>query len=67
MVFCINETMQKDEYEVRVAEDGRSLLFLRAIRSRYHFNKKILHKIMGVEYRESSARVVTWDNTALEM
>jgi hypothetical protein len=53
--------MQKDEYEVQVAEDGRLLLFLHvhAICSRYHFNKKILRKIMGVEYRESSACVVT--------
>ncbi len=30
-----------------------------------YFNKKILRKIMGAEYRESSSRVVAWDNTAL--
>ena len=29
--------------------------------------EKILHKIMGEEYRDSSARVVAWDDTALEM
>jgi hypothetical protein len=53
--------MQKGEYQVREAEDGLSLsvLFVRAITSR-SFDKKILCKIMGMEYRE-------WDDTALEM
>jgi hypothetical protein len=58
--------MQKGEYEVQVAKDSLLILFRRAICSR-SFNKKILRKIMGEEYRESSARVVAWDNTALEM
>ena len=58
--------MQKGEYEVRLAKDGLLVLFRRAICSR-SFNKKILRKIMGEEYRESSARVVAWDDTALEM
>jgi len=58
--------MKKGEYEVQVAEDGLSVSFRRAICLR-SFNKKILRKIMGVEYRESSARVVAWDDTALEM
>ena len=31
------------------------------------FNKKIVRKIMGDEYSDSSARVVAWDDTALEM
>ena len=34
--------------------------------SRYQL-LQILCKIMGAEYRESSARVVSWDDTALEM
>ncbi len=49
-----------------MAEDSLSVSFVRAITSR-SFDKKILKKIMGTEYRESSARVVAWDNTALEM
>jgi hypothetical protein len=49
-----------------VAEDGLSVLFVRAISS-MSFDKKILRKIMGAEYRESSSRVVAWDDTALDM
>ena len=66
VVFRINGTMQKSEYQVRVAEDGLSVSFVRAISSK-SFDKKILGKIMGAEYRESSSRVVAWDDTALEM
>ncbi len=68
VVFHVNGTMQKGEYQVQEAEDGLSLLvsFVRAISSR-SFDKKILCKIMGMEYRESSSRVVAWDDTALEM
>ena len=53
MVFCVNGTMQKGEYQVRVAEDGLSVSFVRAISSR-SFDKKILRKNMGAEYRKSS-------------
>ena len=66
VVFHVNGTMQKGEYKVQVAKDSLSVLFRRAICSR-SFNKKILRKIMGEEYRESSARVVAWDDTAQEM
>jgi hypothetical protein len=66
VVFRVNRMMQKGEYQVRVAEDGLSVSFVRAISSR-SFDKKILRKIMGAEYRESSSRVVAWDDTALEM
>ena len=65
-VFCVNGTMQKSDYRIQVAEDGLLVSFLCAICSR-SFDKKILRKIMGTEYRESSARVVAWDDTALEM
>ncbi len=59
--------MQKGEYQVRVADEvGLSVSFVRAISSR-SFDKKILHKIKGTEYRKSSSRVVAWDDTALEM
>jgi hypothetical protein len=58
--------MHKIEYQVRVAEDGLSVSFLCAISS-LSFDKRILKKIMGEEYRESSSRVVAWDDTALEM
>jgi hypothetical protein len=58
--------MQKSEYQVRVAEDGLSVSFVRAISSK-SFDKKILGKIMGAEYRESSSRVVACEDTALEM
>ena len=53
MVFCVNGTMQKGEYQMRVAEDGLSVLFVRAISSR-SFDKKILRKNMGAEYHKSS-------------
>jgi hypothetical protein len=66
VVFRINGTMQKSEYQVRVAKDGLSVSFVRAISS-MSFDKKILRKIMGAEYRESSSRVVAWDDTALAM
>jgi hypothetical protein len=66
VVFCINGTMQKSEYQVRAAEDGLSVSFVRAISS-MSFDKRILHKIMGAEYRESSSRVIAWDDTALAM
>ena len=66
VVFRINGTMQKSEYQVRVAEDGLSVSFVRAI-SAMSFDKTILRKIMGAEYRESSSRVVAWDDTALAM
>ena len=49
-----------------MAEDGLLVSFIRAISSR-SFDKKILCKIMGTEYRKSSSRVVTWDDTAMEM
>ena len=58
--------MQKSEYQIQLAKDSLSVLFMRVICSR-SFDKKILRKIMGVEYRESSARVVAWDDMALEM
>ena len=58
--------MKKGEHQIQVAEDGLSVSFVCAIPSR-SFDKKILKKIMGENYRESSARVVAWDDTALEM
>ena len=39
---------------------------MRAISCR-SFDKRILRKIIGAEYRESSSCVVAWDDTALEM
>jgi len=66
VVFCVNGTMQKSEYQVRVAEDGLLVSFVRAISS-MSFDKKILRKIMGAEYRESSSCIVAWDDTALAM
>jgi hypothetical protein len=66
VVFRVNGTMNKGEYQVRVAEDGLSVSFVRAISSR-SFDKRILWKIMGAKYCESSSRVVAWDDTALEM
>jgi len=66
VVFCVNGTMQKGEYQVRGAEDSLSALFVCAISS-HSFDKSILRKIMGAEYRESSSRVIAWDDTALEM
>jgi hypothetical protein len=58
--------MQKGEYQIQVAKDGLLVLFIRAIPSR-SFDKKILKKILSKKYRESSAHVIAWDDTALEM
>jgi hypothetical protein len=66
VVFHVNGTMQKSEYQVHVAKDGLSVSFVRAISS-MSYDKRILRKIMGVEYSESSSRVVAWDDTALAM
>ncbi len=66
VVFRVNGTMQKGEYQIQVVEDGLSVSFVRAIPS-CSFDKKILKIIMGENYRESSARVVAWDDTVLEM
>jgi hypothetical protein len=51
-----------------VAEDGLSVSFVLAISSS-SFDKRIIRKIMDAEYRyrESSSRVVAWDDTVLEM
>ncbi len=54
VVFPVNGTMQKSEYQVRVAKDGLSASFVRAISS-ISFDK-ILRKIMGAEYCESTRR-----------
>jgi len=66
VVFRVNGTMQKSEYQVHVAEDGLWVSFVCAISSR-SFDKRILRKIMGAEYRKSSSRVVAWYDTVLEM
>ena len=58
--------MQKGEYLIQVTDDGLLVSFIHAIPS-HSFDKKILKQIMGENYRESSARVVAWDDTALEM
>jgi hypothetical protein len=58
--------MQKSEYQVRVAKDGLLASLICAV-SLISFDKKILRKIMGAEYRESSSRVIDWNDTALAM
>jgi hypothetical protein len=49
-----------------VTEDGLLVSLVCVISSR-SFDKKIIRKIMGGEYRESSSRVIAWDDTVLEM
>jgi hypothetical protein len=66
MVIRMNGTMKKGKYEVQVAKDSLLLSFLCAICTR-SFDKKIIHKIMKMDYHESSARVVACDDTVLEM
>jgi hypothetical protein len=65
-VIQVNGMMQKGEYEVQVARDGHSLTFVRAICTRL-IDKKNLKTIMKDDYHKSSAHVVPWDDTALEM
>jgi hypothetical protein len=62
----VNGTIKKGSYEVQVAEDSLSLSWRRASRSEC-FNKEILKKILGDEYRDSSHRVVAWDDLRMEM
>ena len=62
----VNGTIKKGSYDVQVAKDGLSLLWQWASRSEC-FNKKILKKILGDEYRDSSHRVVAWDDLRVEM
>ena len=66
VAIMVNGTIKKDSYEVQVAEDGLSLSWRRASRSEC-FNKEILKKILGDEYRDSSHRVVAWDDLRMEM
>ncbi len=46
VVFRVNGTIAYGEYEVRLAKDGRSILFVRAIRAKL-FDKTILKKLWG--------------------
>ncbi len=41
LVICVNRMMEYDEYEVRVAKDGCSILFVRAIHEKLFDNKPI--------------------------
>ncbi len=66
VVIWVNGIMGYGECEMRVAKDGRSILFVCAIRAR-SFDKKIVKIIMKDDYRESCARVIAWDNMAQEM
>jgi hypothetical protein len=43
LVFRVNSTIQKGEYQIQMAEDGLSVSFVRAIPSR-SFDKKIIKK-----------------------
>ena len=58
----VNGTLEKGEYEAQVADDSLLLLFVCTIRAR-SFSNKILCKIMGDDYLESSARVVACGTT----
>ncbi len=66
VVFRVNGTIDYGEYEVQVAKDGHSILFVRAIRAKL-FDKTILKKIMGQHYHKGSARIIALDNTVQEM
>jgi hypothetical protein len=61
VAIMVNGTIKKGSYDVQVAEDGLSLSWRWASRSEC-FDKEILKKILGDEYRDSSHRVVAWDN-----
>ncbi len=66
VVFRVNRTMGCCEYKVRVAKDGRSILFVRTICARL-FDKIILKKIMKDNYNEGSTHIIPWDDTVHEM
>jgi hypothetical protein len=62
VVIRVNITMEYGEYEVRVAEDGCLILFVRAICAK-SFDKIIVRKIMKDNYHQGSTRVIAWDDT----
>jgi hypothetical protein len=66
VAIMVNGTIKKGSYDVQVAKDGLLLLWRRASRSEC-FDKEILKKILGDDYRDSSHRVVAWDDLRMEM
>ncbi len=66
VVFHVNGTMEYGEYKVRVAKDGRSILFVCAIRAR-SFGKKNLKNVMNGNYHKSCTCIIAWDDTVQEM
>jgi hypothetical protein len=65
-VISVNGMMQKGEYEVREAKNGHLLTFICAVCAR-SFDKTKSDKIMKDDYHKSSAGIVAWDKTVLEM
>jgi hypothetical protein len=66
VVIQVNRTMEYGEYEVQVANDGHSILFVHAIHARL-LTKKIIKTFMKDNYRKSYARIIAWDNMVQEM
>ena len=60
IAIMVNGIIKKGSYDVQVAEDGLLLSWRWASRSKC-FDKEILKKTLGDEYRDSSHRVVAWD------
>ncbi len=66
MVLYVNGVVPKGTYRFKVAEDGMSVSWQRAIHKRC-FDKKLLQGIMKDKYSSSHSRVIAYNNVLQEM
>ena len=66
VAIMVNGTIKNGSYDAQVAEDGLLLSWRQASRSKC-FNKEILKKFLGDEYRNSSHHAVAWDDMRMEV
>lgn len=62
----VNGVLRDIDYRVSVAPDGKSINYVRAVRSEC-FTKEVLQSIMGTEYSTTHTRVIAYDDVAQEM
>lgn len=62
----VNGVLRDIDYRVSVAPDGKSINYVRAVRSEC-FTKEVLQSIMGTDYSTTHTRVIAYDDVAQEM
>ena len=62
----VNGVLRDIDYRVSVAPDGKSINYVRAVRSEC-FTKEVLQSIMGTDYSTTHTRVIAYDDLAQEM